>query len=376
MRFQDIIGNEAVIRSLRSMADSDRVAHSMLFFENDGCGALPIALAYVQYLNCTNRQNGDSCGECPSCRQISKLIHPDLHYVFPVNKGTKAKEDKPISDSYISYWRELVLQNPYFKEADLQAAIGVESKNVLIAVPEAKSLISKLSLSSVSEGYKAVIFYLPEKMNAEAANRLLKLVEEPPHKTVFLFITHSPEKVLQTIFSRCQSVRVLPLEKQDVEKVLIEKMNIAAELAHQAASMSNGSVGEAVSLLGEREDYNEFMELFKRLMAALISKDLMSALEVAEALSSKKVSREKKKAFCAFLTECLRKIYMLQLDMSSIVAVSDNEKELYSQWARSCSKNFCAKTITNVDKVVELIDRNVNADILFCDLVNRMFLTI
>ena len=176
MRFADIIGNAEVAKALASMADSGRVAHAMLMYENEGCGALALALAYVQYLNCSNPHDGDSCGECPSCRQMSKLIHPDVHYVFPVNKGPKTSDDKPTSESYIQYWRELAIANPYFVEADLQKAIGIESKNGLIAVAEAKSIISKLSLTAVADGYKAVIFYLPEKMNQETANRLLKMV--------------------------------------------------------------------------------------------------------------------------------------------------------------------------------------------------------
>ena len=196
MRFADVIGNASVAKVLSSMADSGRVAHAMLMYENEGCGALALALAYVQYLNCSNPSEGDSCGECPSCRQMSKLIHPDVHFVFPVNKGPKTSDDKPVSESYIKFWRELAIANPYFVEADLQRAIGIESKNGLIAVAEARSIINKLSLTSVADGYKAVIFYLPEKMNQETANRLLKMVEEPPEKTVFIFITHAPEKVL------------------------------------------------------------------------------------------------------------------------------------------------------------------------------------
>ena len=211
MQFSEIIGNAEVAKALVSMADSGRVAHAMLMYENEGCGALALALAYVQYLNCSNPHDGDSCGECPSCRQMAKLIHPDVHYVFPVNKGPKTSDDKPTSESYLKYWRELAIANPYFVEADLQRAIGIESKNGLIAVAEARNIISKLSLTAVADGYKAVIFYLPEKMNQETANRLLKMVEEPPVKTLFIFITHAPEKVLQTIFSRCQSVRVIPL---------------------------------------------------------------------------------------------------------------------------------------------------------------------
>ena len=351
MRFADIIGNAEVAKALASMADSGRVAHAMLMYENEGCGALALALAYVQYLNCSNPHDGDSCGECPSCRQMSKLIHPDVHYVFPVNKGPKTSDDKPTSESYIQYWRELAIANPYFVEADLQKAIGIESKNGLVAVAEAKSIISKLSLTAVADGYKAVIFYLPEKMNQETANRLLKMVEEPPEKTLFIFITHAPEKVLQTIFSRCQSIRVMPLTKAEAAQV------------------------KALNPFDDREEYNLFMDLFSDLMNAIVARDLMAALECGEAAAALD-SREKQKAFCAFAGECIRKIFMIQQNMPQIAGIADEEQEFYSAMAGKCGKTFCSKSISNIEKVVAMIDRNVSSKILFCDLVNRMFLSV
>ncbi len=351
MRFADIIGNVHVARTLASMADNGRVAHAMLMYENEGCGALALALAYVQYLNCSNPSAGDSCGECPSCRQMSKLIHPDVHFVFPVNKGPKTTDDKPTSESYIKYWRELALANPYFTEADLQRAIGIEAKNGLIALAEAKSIISKLSLTSVSGGYKAVIFYLPEKMNQETANRLLKLVEEPPEKTLFLFITHAPEKVLQTIFSRCQSIRVMPLTKEEVSRVRV------------------------LNPFDDSEEYNRFMDLFADLMNSIVARDLMGALECAENIAALD-SREKQKAFCTFAGDCIRKIFMIQRKMPNLADVSNEEEEFYSLMAEKCGKSFCVKSISNIEKVVAMIDRNVNSKILFCDLVNRMFLSV
>ena len=375
MRFADIIGNKAAADALLSMADGGRVAHAMLFYENEGCGAVPLALAYIQYLNCTDRRNGDSCGECPSCRQMSKLIHPDVHFVFPVNKGPKTSDDKPVSESYIKYWRELVLSNPYFIEADLQKAIGIESKNGLIAVAEAKSIIGKLSLTAVADGYKAVVFYLPEKMNQETANRLLKLVEEPPEKTIFIFVTHAPEKVLQTIFSRCQSLRVLPLRREEVQEVLVRNMGISPEEAASKAAVSGGSVGTALSMIGDKEEYNTFMDLFSDLMNALVARDLSSVLECGEQIASLE-SREKQKAFCTFAGECVRKIFMLQQNMPQIAGISDEERDFYGNMAAKCGKKFCSKTITNIEKVTYMIDRNVNSKILFCDLVNRMFFSI
>ena len=351
MRFADIIGNASVAKMLSSMADSGRVAHAMLFYENEGCGALPLALAYVQYLNCSNPSNGDSCGKCPSCNQISKLIHPDVHFVFPVNKGPKSSEEKPTSESYLKYWRELAVADPYFTESDLQRAIGIESKNGLIAVAEAKSIIAKLSLASVGDGYKAVIFYLPEKMNQETANRLLKMVEEPPEKTVFIFITHAPEKVLQTIFSRCQSVRVMPLSKEEAARVA------AFRPEH------------------DREEEIVFMDLFSGLLRCIVARDLSGTLECGESMAALD-SREKQKAFCTFAGDCVRKIFMLQQNLPQISGVEEHESEFYAEMASKCPKGFCMKAMTNIEKVASMIDRNVNSKILFCDLVNRMFLNI
>jgi DNA polymerase-3 subunit delta' len=351
MRFADIIGNRTVAEAMVSMADSGRVAHAVLLYENEGCGALPLALAYLQYLNCEHRSGGDSCGQCPSCRQMEKLIHPDVHFVFPVNKGPKTTDDKPTSESYVKYWRELALADPYFSEADLQKAIGIESKNGLIAVAEAKSIITKLSLASVYDGYKAVVFYLPEKMNQETANRLLKMVEEPPQKTLFLFITHAPEKVLQTIFSRCQSIRVMPLTKEEQQLVRQRRPVVEDEAA------------------------NQFMELFYDLMNAVTSNNLMGTLECGEALAALD-SREKQKAFCNFAACCIRKIFMLQQNLQQIADVGDDEYAFYADMAAKCPKGFCVKAIANIEKVVAMIDRNVSSKILFCDLVNRIFMNI
>ncbi|MBR2128767.1 MAG: DNA polymerase III subunit delta [Bacteroidales bacterium] len=375
MRFADIIGNRKVVQALSSMADSGRVAHAMLFYENDGCGALALALAYVQYLNCANPSGGDSCGECPSCRQMSKLIHPDVHFVFPVNKGPKTSDDKPTSESYMAHWRELALANPYFLESDLQKALGIESRSGLIAVAEAKSIITKLSLTSVADGYKAVIFYLPEKMNQETANRLLKMVEEPPEKTLFLFVTHAPEKVLQTIFSRCQSVRVLPMSREEVVGTLVEKLAISPKEAEAKAVLSGGSVGNAMSMIGDQEDYNRYMDLFSDLMNAVVSRNLAAALECGEMMSSLD-SREKQKEFCTFATDCIRKIFMTRQNLHNIAGILPQEQEFYGRVASKCSDAFCTKSVSNIEKVVSMIDRNVNSKILFCDLVNRMYLSV
>ena len=259
MRFADIIGSEDIKKALVSMADTGRVAHAMLFYENEGCGALPLALAYVQYLNCPHRHDGDSCGECPVCNRISKLIYQDLHFIFPVNSGSKVQASaRPTSETYLPLWRELVLKNPYFLESQLYETLGIENKSGNITVAEAKYILEKLSLTSVEDGYKCVLVWLPERMNAEAANRLLKVVEEPPGKTVFIFITHAPEKILQTISSRCQSFRVLPASKAEVGRVLSERFSLGGEEAAALANISGGSIGTALREAGETHVFRPF----------------------------------------------------------------------------------------------------------------------
>lgn len=376
MKFSDIIGNNDAKRPLISMADSGKVAHAMLFYENEGCGALPLALAYYQYLNCKNRHDGDSCGECPSCRQISKLIHPDLHFVYPVNTGSKVSaSEKPTSDTYLKYWRELVSADPYFLESELYEALGIEGKSGNIAVAEAKSILDKLSLTAVGDGYKAVVVWLPEKMNAEAANKLLKVVEEPPQDTVFLFVTHAPEKVLQTIFSRCQSLRVLPLSKEEVAETLCSRFSFSEHQAMAQANVAGGSVGKALHLSGDREEHNRFMDMFSDLINAIIQKDLLSALETGELVASLE-SREKQKMFCTFAGDCVRKMFVTSLGQDAIAGISEDEAGFFSSASPKFSTEFYKKTISFIDKAFALIDRNVNAKIVFCDLVNRMFLSI
>ncbi len=349
MQFKQIIGNSALCSTLISMADSGRVPHAVLLYENDGCGAVSIALAFLQYLNCTNRTRGvDSCGECPSCRQTSKLIHPDVHFVFPVNKSSLVSEDKPTSESFLPYWRQLVLEKPYFMEDDLQEALGIEGKKGEIALGEAKAIISQMSLASVTDGYKAVLCYLPEKMNATAANKLLKLVEEPPEKTIFIFVTHAPEKMMQTVFSRCQSMRVLPLSRQETLEA------------------RGGNTVSADS---------EFSSLFFDLFSAVLSRNLLSALEAGEAAAALP-SRERQKAFLGYLSENVRKVFLLSKGLGELAEVTQEEKEFLQGASKRLSGTSCLKIEAALDRTAALLDRNVNSKMLFCDLVNRIFVSI
>ena len=358
------------------MADGGRIPHALLFYENDGCGALPLILAFWQYICCTDRHDGDSCGKCPSCNKVSKLIHPDMHFVYPVNSGSKiGASAKPTSEAYLQYWRELCTANPYFLESELYDALGIEGKSGNIAVAEAKYILDKLSLASVQDGYKAVVVWLPEKMNAEAGNKLLKMVEEPPRDTLFFFVTHAPEKMLQTIFSRCQCLRVPPLPKEDVAAVLEGQFSVSPSSAASCAGVSCGSIGAALNRIGEREEYSAFMDLFSDFTDALVRRDLTAALEAAETMAALE-SREKQKSFCNFAGDGVRKIFMTGKGMSGISNVSGQEEAFFASVAGKCSDMFCMRALDCFSRAAQLIDRNVNPKIVFCDLANRLFLSI
>ena len=267
MTFAQVQGNTEVKKALTGMVDAGRVPHAILFHEDDGGGAFPMSLAFLQYLYCRERSGGDSCGRCPSCGKIGRLIHPDVHFVFPTAAGV-------LSEQYMEPLRRLVAENPSFREADLMEALGIEGKNSIIAVSESRRLLEKLSLSALEGGYRAVVIYLPERMNAEAANRLLKMIEEPPQQTQFLLIAHQLEKVLTTISSRCQRIRIQP------------------------AGPAAGAVFSDAQLLDD-------------LMDALLGKDLLGALEVAERIAALP-SRESAKAFCIFAADRLRQVFLCQ----------------------------------------------------------------
>lgn len=373
MRFADIPGNDILKKTMVAMADSGRVGHAMLLYENEGCGALPLALAYVQYLNCRNRHDGDSCGECQSCRQMTGLVHPDTHFVFPVNSSRKVDVQKPVSESFLPLWRELVHENPYFLESDLYARLGIEGKAGNIAIAEARYILEKLSLSSVEDGYKTVLLWLPERMNAETANKLLKIVEEPPEKTLFIFVTHHPDRVLQTIFSRCQSYRVLPLGRDVLEKALVENFGKEPQESARQAAICGGSIGVALDAMGEREEYSAFMQIFRDLVSGLAARDLQAVLDATDSMSAID-SREKQKAFCIFAGECLRKIFMLQQNMQELAGIAPEETAFWTGVAAGAGRTFSRKALALADRAVMLLDRNVNPKMVFCDMVGQMYL--
>ena len=322
--------NAQVAAALRQMAESGRIPHAMLFHENDGGGAFPLIIDFLD----------EVYGHNP---RVKKLIHPDIHFIFPV---AGPSERKPVSDQFLGPWRELLQENPCFFENELYAAIGIEGKQGLISVNEARSILDKLSLSAVEGGYRTVVMYLPEKMNQQAANALLKMIEEPPENTLFLLVTLQPEKVMTTIFSRCLFMRVLPFSREE-DRAIHAK---------------------------EGAETTEFADLFHDLLNAVVRKDLLGALETADAVADLG-SREKQKRFCKIAGEGLRNIFLLQQGLPDLADILGDERPFYEEMAARLRKTFSRQALAALDRALLLLERNVNQKILFTDLVNRLYMT-
>lgn len=320
-----VYGNTEVVAALHLMVESRHVPHALLLHEDDGGGAFPLVINFLEELY----------GGSP---RVQKLIHPDIHFVFPV-----AGSDKPVSMQFLGKFRELALENPYFFENELYTAIGIEGKQGNISVNEARSILDRLSLSAVEGGYRTVVVYLPEKMNAQAANALLKMVEEPPAKTLFVLITHAPEKVLVTISSRCLHMRVQPLSPEAEREV------------HARENASNQML----------------TDLFHDLLEAIVSRDRLKALETGEAVAELKV-REQQKSFCRLASEDLRRLFFLQ-KMPALARVPEGEEDFYKRMAGALKPTFPRREMAALDRALLLIERNVNQKILFTDLVNQLY---
>lgn len=320
-----VYGNTEVQNALSQMVESGHIPHAMLLHQDDGGSAFPLVLNFLEQLYGGNPR-------------VQKLIHPDIHFVFPV-----AGSDKPVSLQYMGPFRELLLQNPYFYENELYSAIGIEGKQASISVNEARSVLERLSLSAVEGGWRSVVLYLPEKMNVQAANALLKMVEEPPQKTLFLLITQAPEKVLQTISSRCLHLRVQPLSPEADAEV------------HQAEAAGNAVL----------------RDLFHDLLEALAAKDLLKALETGDAVADLKV-REQQKTFCRLAAEDLRRLFLLQKS-PALASVPEGEEDWYRRLSSALKPTFPRRALECLDRAQLLLERNVNQKILFTNLVNQLY---
>lgn len=323
MKFSAIPGQKETIDKLICSVREGRVSHAQLFSGPEGCGSLPLALAYAQYVSCENRSDKDSCGSCKSCVKYEKMIHPDLHFVFPVIKNKK--DSDPVSDSFIEEWRQFVSRSPFFTLRRWLDSIEVGNAQGMIFASEAGEIIKKLSLKTFESDFKIMIIWLPEKMHQATANKLLKMIEEPPDKTVFLLVSEEADKVIPTILSRCQMVRIPGFSNGEISRYLTEKLGADIKKADEMARISKGNIIRAIELFEEEDSSLINLENFKSLMRYAWKRDMLSILSWSDKIAG--TGREAQKGFLLYSLRILRENLMLSIGQASnkLVSLSDDE---------------------------------------------------
>ena len=382
MLFREIIGQEETKQQLRQAVREGRIPHAQLFAGISGIGKLQLALAYAQYLNCPHRTDEDSCGTCPTCLQYQKLQHPDLHFVFPIVK-TDAGDT---CDAFLEPWREIILSQHYFDLDDWHKALGVETKQSMFYEKESGEILRKLSLKAYGEGYKVMIIWQPEKMNTECANKLLKILEEPAEKTVFLLVSEHPEALLSTIQSRVQTIRVPRLEQDQIAKAL-QQQGIDATQANDIARIANGSYLAALKKADasdeNKQELHDFIELFRDAYTVGVLKDPQKKFDSLKRLrqwsiemADAKVGRERQKHFLQYAQQQVRENYIRNLSQPDLNYQMEDERAFSVKFAPFIHNGNVEGIMNQLDLAERQIEQNGNAKMIFFDLCLQMIVLI
>lgn len=363
MLFKEVIGHKDIKQRLISSLQAGRISHAQLFAGDTGYGSLALALAFARYVLCTGEKKDDACGLCPSCKKMQKLIHPDLHFVFPVVRKTKT----PVSDEYIDEWRKLLGQTLYFGLEEWYAAMGVEENaQAAIYTEESGNILRKLNLKSFESDYKIMIFWLPEKMNLECANKLLKILEEPYEKTLFLLVSEHPEQLLNTIQSRTQRIHIPPLEKEEIKQQLIKEKGIREEKAEEYAHVASGSWYRALRLLNETEEQAFNQDKFVSLMRLCWERKMLPVNEWVNEIAG--AGRERQKSFLAHALKMIRENFIKNFGKQELSYMTEREKNFSVKFSPYIHEGNVLSLSEEFEKAYNDISRNGNAKIVFTDL--------
>ena len=368
MYFKDIIGQQDVIERLVKDAQAGTVPHALLFAGPEGTGKLQTAIAFARYLLCRDKGTGtDSCGQCPSCVKMDKLVHPDLHFVYPVINKSKTAGRSTISDEEITTWRECVLDRQYFGFEEWLSAIDADNKQASIFVTESESIMSKLSLKSVEGGYKIMIIWHAEKMNQQCANSLLKLLEEPPAGTIFILTTDTPEQMLETILSRTQRIDFKRIPSELIEQRLTGPgYMLDAETASKIAHLSAGSWLKAISTLRINTESDEFLDYFMQLMRLSYGRRLKDLKRWSEQIAGG--GREWQKRFLAYCQRMIRENFICNFHLPELNYMTEQERQFSVKFAPFVNENNIIGLMDTLSDAQRDIEQNVNSKMVFFDL--------
>ena len=367
MFFKDVIGQEEAKERLIREAKEGKIAHARLFCGPEGIGKLPLAIAYARYLSCNNPGEKDACGICPSCVKISKLAHPDLHFVFPV---IKKKSKDTVSDDFIAEWRELLSHTPYFNLNIWLEEMGAENQQAQIYVKESDEIIRKLSLKSSQGGYKIMIIWLPEKMNVECSNKLLKLLEEPPSQTIFLLVSEEPDMLLTTIQSRTQRFALYGIEEKYITERLQSQYGLQERDAISIGHRSEGNFLKALESIHLNEENKLFFDLFVSLMRLSYQRKIREMKQWSETLAA--MGRERQKHFLSYCQRLVRENFMFNFQDPSLIFMNEEEQNFSKRFAPYINEKNVMGIMDELSEAQRHIEQNVNARMVFFDFSLKM----
>jgi DNA polymerase-3 subunit delta' len=363
MRFSDIIGQEELKSHLTDSIDKGRISHAQLFTGIAGAGTLPLAIAYAQYLNCPNRKDGDSCGVCPSCQQIAQSAHPDVHFIYPVNKQGKKSGEVVLSAEFLPQWREIMGQSGgYFTRQEWYDKLDLgKTLQGMISAKEADEIIRRLSFKSFQSQYKVVIIWQAETMNEEAANKILKILEEPWENTVFLLVAERGDLLLKTILSRTQETSVPRLKVEDL-------VSLSGASEQERRNMARLAAGDVIQMRrmvqGEGDELREeCFDLFCRLMRLSYNDKHLELLDWADEVAQ--LSREQQRQMLTHSARLLREAYMLHAGLGRISYLWGEEAKFCNNFAPFIGNQNIEILISEIESAMRQINQNGNARIVF-----------
>lgn len=368
MYFRDIIGQEEIKQRLIQSAQTGVVPHAQLFTEQSGAGAFPLALAYGRYLNCTNRTETDACGRCPSCLKYNELAHPDLHFVFPI--VAKREKKKEVCDDYLTEWRDFLKNRPYFDIDGWLDYMEAGNSQAIIYSKESDEIIRKLSLKIYEATYRILLVWLPEKLHPTCANKLLKVIEEPPVHTIILMVSEAPDLILGTIQSRAQRINIRAIHSEAVAAAMVSQYGLSTEDAKHIAHLANGSYLKATEAISLGEENKFFLEQFKGMMRNSWARNVKGMKEMAELLSG--IGRERQKNFLAYCQHLIRENFMYRFQAPELNYMNLDEASFAVKFAPYVNERNVFDIIDELAKAEQHIGQNVNAKMVFFDLSLRL----
>lgn len=370
MRFSDIPGHEVEKNRLRQLADTDRIPHALLLSGPAGCGKLALARAFAQYVHCTARSGGDSCGECPSCRQHQSHNNADMYFVFPVLK----RDGRMLSEEYMDNWRQFLDNCKYASFETWLETIDAGNSQPSIYAQEGNEIIRKLSLSNYAAKYKILLIWLPERMQEATANKLLKFIEEPWEDTKIILVSNEPQKILPTIFSRTQRINLRRLDDAGIASAIERECGLEPADAAEVARMAQGDLNTAIALTGTHGETDEFRGIFQEVMRMAYKRDVRAMKDTADSIAG--MGRERIRRLLAYFSRQIRENFISNYGLPQLNVMSEAEARF--------SRNFAPFiTAANVETLSRLIDtaasdigRNANAKIVLFDTFVSMIICI